>query len=39
MWKTINWRKASVKKKQKEFFDFQYYLDKESLDLRAFYDC
>jgi predicted nucleotidyltransferase len=26
-------------KKQKEFFDFQYYLDKESRDLRAFYDC
>lgn len=25
--------------KQKEFFDFQYYMEKESRDLRAFYDC
>jgi predicted nucleotidyltransferase len=26
-------------KKQKEYFDFQYYLEKERRDLRAFYGC
>ena len=25
--------------KQKEYFDFQYYLEKELHDLRSFYDC
>ncbi len=25
--------------KQKEYFDFQYYMEKERRDLRAFYDC
>ncbi len=25
--------------KQKEYFDFQYYLEKERHDLRSFYDC
>ena len=26
-------------KKQKEYFDFQYYIEKENRDLRAFYGC
>ncbi len=25
--------------KRKEYFDFQYYIEKEQRDLRAFYDC